>query len=200
MIVRVVPFSTPMLQRNGASIGTYTGVQMTFVIFMSGPGATRDKYAHNRPMSGGTTGGVFASPVWHSFMSVVHTDMNIPTIPGLQPHPVQVAEQQRIAAIHPEGAAADPAQAQKTSSSLMSDQTREALRKTAQALRKAGGIADPPPPTAPTNTGTNPTKPRPPTPPSKKADGTLPGTNDQRRTTLGATQPPLDGTPPRAVP
>ena len=38
----------------------------------------------NRPMSGGTTGGVFATPVWHSFMSVVHTDMNIPTIPGLR--------------------------------------------------------------------------------------------------------------------
>ena len=37
-------------------------------------------------------------------MSVVHTDMNIPTIPGLQPHPVQVAEQQRIAALRPEGA------------------------------------------------------------------------------------------------
>ena len=153
----------------------------------------------NRPMSGGTTGGVFASPVWHSVMSVVHTDMNIPTIPGLEPHPVQVAEQQRIAAMHPEGAPDTP-EAQRTTSSLMSDQAREALRKAAQALRKAGGIAEPPPAKAPTSTGTNPAKPAPPAPPSKRADGTSPSITDQRRTTLGVAQPPLDGTTPRALP
>ncbi len=150
----------------------------------------------NRPMSGGTTGGVFASPVWHSFMSVVHTDMNIPTIPGLQPHPVQVSEQQRIAAIHPEGAAAGP-ETQRTSSSLMSDQARDALRKTAAALRKAGGIAEPPPSTTPNSTGSTPGSPPPP-PPNKRADGTVPA--DHRRATLGVAQPPLDGTPARAVP
>jgi penicillin-binding protein 1A len=153
----------------------------------------------NRPMSGGTTGGVFASPVWHSFMSVVHTDMNIPNIPGLQPHPVQVAEQQRIAVMHPEGAGGAP-EAQRTTSSLMSDQTREALRKVAQALRKAGGIAEPPPTTSPTNTGTNPPKPSPTSPPNRRADGTTPNMTDPRRTTLGVAPPPQDGTPPRAVP
>ncbi len=51
----------------------------------------------NSPMSGGNTGGQLAAPIWHSFMQVVHTDMNIPTIPGLPPHPTQLAEQQRIA-------------------------------------------------------------------------------------------------------
>jgi penicillin-binding protein 1A len=152
----------------------------------------------NRPMSGGTTGGVFAAPVWHSFMSVVHTDMNIPTIPGLEPHPVQIAEQQRIAALRPDGAPNSP-EAQRTTSSLMSDKAREALRKVAQALRKAGGIAEPPPPTSPTNTGTTPAKPAAPgAPPNKRADGT--GLNDHRRTSLGTPQPQLDGTPPRAVP
>ena len=152
----------------------------------------------NRPMSGGTTGGVFATPVWHSFMSVVHTDMNIPTIPGLEPHPVQVAEQQRIAALRPEGAT-DAPEAQRTTSSLMSDKAREALRKVAQALRKAGGIAEPPPTTSPTNTGTTPAKPGAPgAPPNKRADGA--GLDDHRRTSLGTPQPPLDGTPPRAVP
>jgi penicillin-binding protein 1A len=151
----------------------------------------------NRPMSGGTTGGVFAAPVWHSFMSVVHTDMNIPTIPGLEPHPVQVAEQQRIAAIRPAGAP-DTSEAQRTTSSLMSEQAREALRKVAQALRKAGGIAEPepPPPKAPTSTGTNPAKPAPAAPSNKRADGTA----DQRRATLGEAQPPLEGTTPRALP
>ncbi|MCZ7595247.1 MAG: penicillin-binding transpeptidase domain-containing protein [Hyphomicrobium sp.] len=152
----------------------------------------------NRPMAGGTTGGVYAAPVWHSFMSVVHTDMNIPNIPGLQPHPVQVAEQQRVAAIHPEGAAPG-GEAQRTTSSLMSDQTREALRKVAQALRKAGGIAEPPPTTAPGSTGSTPTAPAPTAPSNKRADGTAPGT-EPRRTTLGVAQPPLDGTPARAVP
>jgi penicillin-binding protein 1A len=152
----------------------------------------------NRPMASGTTGGHFAAPVWHSFMSVVHTDMNIPTIPGLQPHPVQIAEQQRIAALRPEGAA-DVPEAQRTTSSLMSDRAREALRKVAQALRKAGGIAEPPPATSPTNTGTTPAKPvAPGAPPNKRADGT--GLNEQRRTSLGTPQPQLDGTPPRAVP
>jgi penicillin-binding protein 1A len=150
----------------------------------------------NRPMSGGTTGGHFAGPVWHSFMSVVHTDMNIPTIPGLQPHPVQVAEQQRIAAMRPDGAA-DAPDAQRTKSSLMSDQAREALRKVAQALRKAGGIAEPPPTTSPTNTGTTPAKPAAPgAPPNTRADSAAP--NEHRRTSLGTPQP--DGTTPHAVP
>jgi penicillin-binding protein 1A len=153
----------------------------------------------NRPMASGTTGGHFAAPVFHSFMSVVQTDMNIPTIPGLEPHPVQVAEQQRIAAMHPEGTSGAP-EAQRTTSSLMSDQTRDALRKVAQALRKAGGIAEPPPPTSPTNTGTNPPKPSPTAPPNRRADGTTPNMTDPRRTTLGVAQPPQDGTPPRAVP
>jgi penicillin-binding protein 1A len=150
----------------------------------------------NRPMSGGTTGGVFASPVWHSFMSVVHTDMNIPTIPGLQPHPVQVAEQQRVAALRPDGAGAP--EAQRTTSSLMSDQTRDALRKAAQALRKAGGIAEPQP-TTPSSTGSNPTAPAPSTPPGRRADSIAPPT-EPRRATLGVASPPLDGSPERAIP
>ena len=181
--------------------GTSTGPKDVWFVGFTGKyvGAVWLGNDDNRPMSGGTTGGVFASPVWHSVMSVVHTDMNIPTIPGLEPHPVQVAEQQRIAAMRPEGAPDTP-EAQRTTSSLMSDQAREALRKVAQALRKAGGIAEPPPVKPPTSTGTNPAKPAPPAPPSKRADGTSPGLTDQRRTTLGVAQPPLEGTTPRAVP
>jgi hypothetical protein len=33
---------------------------------------------------------------WHSFMSVAHTSMDIPQIPGLPLHPTQVAERQKI--------------------------------------------------------------------------------------------------------
>ncbi len=95
--------------------GTSTGPKDVWFVGFTGKyvGAVWLGNDDNRPMSGGTTGGVFASPVWHSFMSVVHTDMNIPTIPGLEPHPVQVAEQQRIAAMRPEGAPDTP-EAQRT--------------------------------------------------------------------------------------
>jgi penicillin-binding protein 1A len=148
----------------------------------------------NRPMAGGTTGGHFAAPVFHSFMSVIHTDMNIPTIPGLQPHPVQVAEQQRIAALRQEGALPNADPTQKTTSSLMSDQTREALKKVAQALRKAGGIAEPPPSPTPAGAPT----PAPATPP-KRAQATDPNVIEPRKTTIGTAQPAPDGTP-RAVP
>jgi penicillin-binding protein 1A len=119
--------------------GTSTGPKDVWFVGFTGKyvGAVWFGNDDNRPMAGGTTGGHFAAPVFHSFMSVVHTDMNIPTIPGLQPHPVQVAEQQRIAALRSESGlpGADPAQ--RTTSSLMSDQTREALKRVAQALRKA---------------------------------------------------------------
>ena len=41
----------------------------------------------NRPMAAATPAAMIAAPIWHDFMAVAHTDMNIPTIPGLEPHP-----------------------------------------------------------------------------------------------------------------
>lgn len=97
----------------------------------------------NRPMSGGTTGGQMAAPIWQQFMAVAHTDMNIPTIPGLQPHPVQVAEQQRIAQLRRNDAATARTEAGGTrSQSLMPEQTRETLKRIVQAVRNASGSAD----------------------------------------------------------
>jgi penicillin-binding protein 1A len=111
----------------------------------------------NSPMGGGATGGQLAAPVWNSFMMVAHTDMNIATIPGLAPHPTQIAEQQRLAWLKesdPEAAAQQTAaEAARTSSSLMPDTTREALRRVGAAMRKAAGLPEPagaaPPPAAP---------------------------------------------------
>jgi penicillin-binding protein 1A len=109
----------------------------------------------NRPMLN-VTGGHGPAPAWHSFMSVVHTSMNIPTLPGLPPHPTQLAEQQRIAELQraepqfPVASGAGPAGAvdpNKKTQSLMPDPTREALRKLAQVMRKAGNIPEPPPAT-----------------------------------------------------
>jgi penicillin-binding protein 1A len=89
----------------------------------------------------GVTGGSLPSQAWHAFMSVVHANRNIPTIPGLQPHPAQVAEQQRLAELKrtdPALAQAQIAHATQKKSSIMADQTREALKRLADSMRKAG--------------------------------------------------------------
>ena len=96
----------------------------------------------NRPMVNGTTGGQLAAPIWQQIMSVAHTDMNIPTIPGLDPHPVQVAEQQRLAATRRNQVAATEVEQKPTrSQSLMSEKTRRALERIVQSLRVATGAA-----------------------------------------------------------
>lgn len=97
-----------------------------------------------RPMDN-ITGGSLPAQIWNSFMSVAHTNMNIPTIPGLPPHPTQVAELQRLAELKradPTLAQAQPAAAEtaRKSPSLMGDPTREALKRIGLSLRKAAGL------------------------------------------------------------
>jgi len=142
----------------------------------------------NSAMGGGATGGHYAGPIWHSFMSVVHTDMNIPTIPGLQPHPVQVAEQQRLAALRAEGALAGAGDSKKHASSLMSEQTREALKRVAQELRKAAGVAEPAAPPAGDKPQAPPGRAPPARPPDRRAQGTTPRIALPREDTVGAAQ------------
>ncbi len=107
----------------------------------------------NHAMRMGVTGGHQAAPVWHDLMTVAHADMNIPTIPGLQPHPRQIEEQQRLAAIKAAQVAAglEPATKDETGKpeTIMSEKTRAVLKSLTTALRKAeGGPGDPatPPP------------------------------------------------------
>jgi penicillin-binding protein 1A len=119
--------------------------------------------------------------------------MNIPTIPGLQPHPVQAAEQQRLAAIRPQNAGADGNDASaRATTSLMSDQTRDALQRLARDLRKAGGISEPAVEDTPDLPGQAPS-------PGKRAGGS-PLLNLQENRTYGAAQPNVDGTSRRALP
>lgn len=98
----------------------------------------------NRPMLEGNTGGQLAAPIWHDFMAVAHRDMNIPTIAGLEPHPVQIAEQQRIAELQRTDPALAAALAGESSgvksSSLMTDETRQSLSALAADLRQAAGL------------------------------------------------------------
>jgi len=100
----------------------------------------------NHPMAE-VTGGHGPAPAWHSFMSVIHTSMNIPNIPGLQLHPVQVQEQQRLAELQrsdplTSGAAASGADQPKKSASLLPEQTRETLKKLSATLHKAADNPD----------------------------------------------------------
>ncbi|MCH9806598.1 MAG: PBP1A family penicillin-binding protein [Alphaproteobacteria bacterium] len=90
--------------------------------------------------TGRVTGGSLPAQTWQAYMSVAHTDMSFPTIPGLQPHPTQVAEQQRLAYLRQ----TDPAyraraQQQRSTASLLPESTRKALQKLARAMRKANG-------------------------------------------------------------
>jgi len=96
-----------------------------------------------RPMwlnGAGVTGGGLPTTAWHAFMSVVHANRNIPPIAGLPPHAVQVAEQVRLTELKrtdPGLAQAQIAHAAQKKSTIMADQTREALRRLAESLRQA---------------------------------------------------------------
>ncbi len=96
----------------------------------------------NRAMAGGTTGGGTAAPTFHAFMSLAHGRSNIPVIPGLPPHPNQIGE--RVADV----SRGDVGDTRRTTS-LMSEQTREALRKIGGALRKVSGLDSQPATTPP---------------------------------------------------
>lgn len=97
----------------------------------------------NRPMSGGNTGGHMAAPVWHAFMSVAHKSMDIPPIPGLDPHPVQIAERERLASerrAQPQVEVSTAEQPEQKTLSIMPPKTREALRKLTSTLRNSAGL------------------------------------------------------------
>ncbi len=89
------------------------------------------------------TGGNIPAMAWQRFMAVAHTDMNIPTIPGLRPHPVQIEERQRLAELKrtdPALAAANAARNSGNRVSILPPQTRKALKRLTAALRKAGAV------------------------------------------------------------
>ena len=104
-------------------------------------------YDDFRPMAG-ITGGSLPTQTWHSFMQVAHNSYhNIAPIPGLAPHPNQVAEQARLAELKrtdPGLAQAQIVQATQKKTSLMSDQTRDVLRRVAQSMRRAQGLESSP--------------------------------------------------------
>ncbi len=95
-----------------------------------------------RPMNN-VTGGSLPAQTWQAFMSVAHTSMGFPTIPGLTPHPTQVAEQERLDALRRSdptlAAAQSGAGENRKSSSLLSSQTRTALTRTLRSAAQGVG-------------------------------------------------------------
>jgi penicillin-binding protein 1A len=145
--------------------GTSSGWRDAWFVGFTGALVTGVWVGHDdfRPMwlgGQGVTGGSLPTQAWHAFMSVVHTNRNIPTIPGLTPHPAQLAEQQRLAELKrtdPTLAQAQIAHATQKKSSIMADQTRDALRRLADSMRRAGNPVATPvstlPPAQPASSG-----------------------------------------------
>jgi penicillin-binding protein 1A len=90
------------------------------------------------------TGGSFPAQAWHDFMVMAHDTDNIPEIPGLPLHPVQVAEQERLAKLQ-QAVATDsdvviPA-ASPESVKDMSSATRQILEKIGNLLKAAPSLS-----------------------------------------------------------
>ncbi|HXG79584.1 MAG TPA: PBP1A family penicillin-binding protein [Methyloceanibacter sp.] len=85
------------------------------------------------------TGGSFPAQTWHTYMVAAHDTDNIPQIVGLPVHPVQAAEQARIAAAMAQNASANTEVVAAPVESVkdMTDATRQILDKLSAMLRDA---------------------------------------------------------------
>ena len=84
------------------------------------------------------TGGSFPAETWKTYMEAAHDTDSIPVVPGVEPHPRQVAEQQRIAAIMSQNSNADlPVPPPVESVKDMSTATRQVLQEIGELLKKA---------------------------------------------------------------
>ncbi|MGA7372812.1 MAG: PBP1A family penicillin-binding protein [Methyloceanibacter sp.] len=93
------------------------------------------------PMSR-VTGGSFPAQTWHNFMVLAHDTDNIPQIPGIEVHPVQVAEQERLAKLQTAAATDTEVIAPPTPESVkdMSITTRQLLEKLGTMLKEAPAL------------------------------------------------------------
>jgi penicillin-binding protein 1A len=152
-------------------------------------------YDDFRPMSG-ITGGSLPAQAFKAYMSVAHKNYrSIPGIPGIALDAQQVAEQQRLQDLKrtdPGLAQAQIAQAAQKKTSLMPDQTRDALKKLSEAMRQAAGLQPTPasatPPSSPAPPGAPPA-PKTPRQPDQKAKPTVPGPERRADVPGGAERP-----------
>ena len=84
------------------------------------------------------TGGSFPAQTWKTYMTAAHDTDNIPTIPGVEPHPRQIAERNRIAAVMSQNTTAElPVPPPIESAKDMSQATRQVLQDLSKLLKKA---------------------------------------------------------------
>jgi len=94
-----------------------------------------------RPMAR-VTGGSFPAQTWQTYMMAAHDTDNIPTIPGVEPHPRQLAEQQRIAAVMSQSATADlPVPPPPENVKDMPQATRDVLNRLGDLLESAPALS-----------------------------------------------------------
>jgi penicillin-binding protein 1A len=88
------------------------------------------------------TGGSFPAQAWHDFMVMAHDTDNIPQIPGIPLHPVQVAEQERLAKLQTASATDTEVIAPPSPESVkdMSSMTRQVLEKLGTMLKDAPAL------------------------------------------------------------
>ena len=128
------------------------------------------------------TGGSFPAQTWHTYMIAAHDTDNIPDIPGIDTHPVQVAERAKIAAAMAQNAAANPEIAAPAPESVkdMSSATRQVLEKLSAMLKDA----------------------RPLTPSDARPDRAEATPSEQSKPSLASASNPADGpeSPPESAP
>ncbi len=84
------------------------------------------------------TGGSFPAETWKNYMTAAHDTDNIPNIVGVEPHPVQVAEQARIAAVMAQSTTAElPVPPPAENVKDMSVATRQVLERLSELLKDA---------------------------------------------------------------
>jgi penicillin-binding protein 1A len=90
------------------------------------------------------TGGSFPAQTWHAFMVAAHDTDNIAQLPGIAVHPVQAAEQARLAAAAAQNAAANPEAPPPPAPENVKDMslaTKQVLEKIATLLKDARRLA-----------------------------------------------------------
>jgi len=90
------------------------------------------------------TGGSFPAETWHNFLVLAHDTDNIPQIPGIPLHPLQIAEQERLAQMQQAVATdSDVVIPLPTAESVkdMSSATRQILNKIGDLLNDAPSLA-----------------------------------------------------------
>lgn len=117
--------------RDAAFMG-FTGAYITGVWFGN------DNY---QPMSR-VTGGSFPAQAWQTYMTIAHRSYDIPTIPGLPPHPRQIEERERLARLResdPTLAARPEGQDDGSRAERLPPATRRALEDLRERLRAIRG-------------------------------------------------------------